>query len=627
MLIIGDPTRTIAVDPLNSIAGAFDIIYPNDYLYSLENNDNNYRNVIYTNFADSPITTGLTEGDKIIFYSGSSVNSPGHEIIMGDQTTFSSVSEGGRAVAAAALTTNDQVLAVGDLTFFTEPYSAVENNGALINNIADFLTGGQRDYELADFPYFFNPNVDIVFDNSLVFNSQFDDAVKLKETLEQLDHKVTFTDQIGQENDVIFIGRFDETEAVADYLNQAKITILGPDDKPRLGAVEEGQADPKEVKEEPVTLVSDQPPGPEDRFVDGRIQVEGIGDLERGGSTLFSLSQQDGRNVLVILSDNPDTNADAFKLLFDNELSTCVLNPSLAVCQTQEPGGELRPSMRRTRIDNILIVSDDNGRKRDDGQTSVIEYNNVLSSTYKIDSWVISNDGSPDVDQLLEYDAVIWTTGDFWDDSINEEDVVLLTRYLELGGNLILSGASIAFDWDHTDFLKKVVHADYLDFAEQKDMELVLPDHPIAKDFAEDAVITFLPTPSGEPLEPDVVRHTADARVIFQRGPDSQQAGAAAVIAYEDERVKVAYYAFPAYLLPPEELSHLVNNTISWFTKKPLELPAEDEYKPFEPEGQVEATPTEEPPADQQQNEQNGDQNGGGQDNGGDNGDGGNSQS
>ena len=104
ILIIGDPTRTVAVNALNSIAGSFDVVYANDYLYSLENNDNNYRNVIYTNFKDSPLTTGLGDDGKIIFYAGSSIHAPGEEIILGDETTHSSISEGGRTMAAAVLT-------------------------------------------------------------------------------------------------------------------------------------------------------------------------------------------------------------------------------------------------------------------------------------------------------------------------------------------------------------------------------------------------------------------------------------------------------------------------------------------------------------------------------------------
>ena len=231
VLIIGDPTRTVVVEALNSIAGSFGIIYANDYLYSLENNDNNYRNVAYTNFKESPLTQGLDKDSKVIFYGGGSINAPGHEIILGDETTHSSVSEGGRIMAAAALAADDKVLALGDLTFLGEPYSAAESNGTLINNMADFLTEGKRDFELKDFPFFLNSEVDVVFDNSLVLNSQFDNSVKLKEFLEKTDRTVTFTDKIDDNNDVIFVGRFDQAEPVQDFLADGGITILDLDEE------------------------------------------------------------------------------------------------------------------------------------------------------------------------------------------------------------------------------------------------------------------------------------------------------------------------------------------------------------------------------------------------------------
>ncbi|HEX9923758.1 MAG TPA: hypothetical protein VGD99_13960, partial [Anaerolineae bacterium] len=298
VLIIGDPTRTIVVEALNSIAGSFGIIYANDYLYSLEHNDNNYRNVIYTNFESSPVTSGLEDG-KVIFYAGGSINAPGHEIIMGDDTIHSSISEGGRTMAAAALAADDQVLALGDLTFLGEPYSAAENNGIFINNIADFLTGGKRGFELKDFPYFLDTQVDIVFDNTLVFNSQFGDSVRVKDQLEGTERKVTFVDKISEDNDVIFVGRFDDTEVIQDYLNDAGISIIGPDE-----TREEDEGDGSANRFSLVNTRDDNP-GEEERFIDGRIKIAGVGDLERGGSTLFYLHQTLDQNVLIILSDNP----------------------------------------------------------------------------------------------------------------------------------------------------------------------------------------------------------------------------------------------------------------------------------------------------------------------------------
>jgi hypothetical protein len=156
---------------------------------------------------------------------------------------------------------------------------------------------------------------------------------------------------------------------------------------------------------------------------------------------------------------------------------------------------------------------------------------------------------------------------------------------------LILSGASIAFDWDHTDFLANVVHAEYMSFAELRDIELSLPDHPIANGFAEGQVITLTGTLSGELLEPDVVSHAPGGRVIFQRGPGSPESGAATVIAYEDDRSKVAYYAFPFYMLDPVAQAPLVNNTIDWFTRKPLDLPDTSDEEPIIDDEGVEEEP------------------------------------
>jgi hypothetical protein len=600
LLLIGDPTRTVYVEALNSIAGSFGIIYTNDYLYDLQQNDNNYRNTIYTDFQSSPLTQGLGDGDRLIFYSAGSVNAPGHEIILAGDTTHSSRSEGGRALTPAVLTTEGRVLALADLTFLGEPYSNVASNGLFINNIADFITASRREFELADFPYFFNSKVDIAFDTPQTFNSQFADAVRLKTFLEEHDRTVTFTNQITGTADLIFVGRFDQQEVISDYLAAGQITLLGPDESQAVAVGDETL---------PLAPVSDKAGEDEEpeRFLDGRIHIAGVGDLERGGSSLFYLHRAEGRNILLILSASPDTNKAAFDLLLDGGLTDCLVSPTIAACQTEAAEEKLPPTRRSDRIDKILVVGDDDGRERNDAETGLLVYSNVLSDTYDdVDTWTTSEDGSPDLETLQKYDAVIWTTGDYWDDSIGAEDVALLTEYVRAGGNLLLSGASISFDWDHTEFLTKVAHANYLDFAEQSDLELALPDHPIAEDFDEGAVITFTESPSEEVPLPDVVSHTPDARVIFKRGPESDRDGAASVIAYEDKRAKIAYFAFPIYLLPAEEQALLIKNTVNWFSEKGLPLPKEGDYEPYELEetaAEEEAKATKTPPANGKEEE------------------------
>jgi hypothetical protein len=112
-----------------------------------------------------------------------------------------------------------------------------------------------------------------------------------------------------------------------------------------------------------------------------------------------------------------------------------------------------------------------------------------------------------------------------------------------------------------------------------------------------------------------VVSNTPDARVIFNRGFGSEEAGAASVIAFEDNRAKIAYFAFPMYLVPTDTQSQLINNTVDWFRKKPLPLPDESDYTPFEP-GEEEEPPAEEEPPPENGEEDNGDDDTGEEDDG-----------
>lgn len=218
------------------------------------------------------------------------------------------------------------------------------------------------------------------------------------------------------------------------------------------------------------------------------------------------------------------------------------------------------------------MVSGDSGRPGVEKRTGAIEFTNALSHTYHVDAWAISEKGALDIAQLFEYDAVIWMTGGYWDDSINEKDAALLSKYIDAGGNLILSGAFIGFDWDHTDFLTQVAHADYLDLAEQRDLRVTLPNHRIAEGFVKGSTIPFIETSSANNRikGSDVIKNTPNAQVIFQRDSKSKYPGAASIVAYEDDRAKIAYFAFPIYWLPAEQRNLLINNTVDWFSRKAL---------------------------------------------------------
>jgi hypothetical protein len=130
LLMLSDP---IGDSEINSLAGEFGILFWNDYLYNLKENDGNFRYIYVTDFAENNVTKGL---HRVVFYTSSSVF--GNGIIFTDNNTYSSSRGEKGSYSVAVMAENSSVLAFGDVTFLSEPYNVLDNN-RLIYNIADFL--------------------------------------------------------------------------------------------------------------------------------------------------------------------------------------------------------------------------------------------------------------------------------------------------------------------------------------------------------------------------------------------------------------------------------------------------------------------------------------------------------
>ena len=155
--MIADPTRGSRFDSVtfaNSLVIPFDLTFSDDYLYNLIEYEGNYRNVLFRKFAADPLTQGL--GTVALYATHSVGTTTGTPLVQGDENTLSSRTDTGGHLAALALSANQQVLALGDLTFLTPPYYQVADNAVLINRLAQFLLGGQRTPTLADFPFVFS---------------------------------------------------------------------------------------------------------------------------------------------------------------------------------------------------------------------------------------------------------------------------------------------------------------------------------------------------------------------------------------------------------------------------------------------------------------------------------------
>ncbi|MGD9048316.1 MAG: hypothetical protein PVF77_09700, partial [Anaerolineae bacterium] len=158
LLLVTDPTRFdviydewdiyVGLDHdaphLNDLAAHFGLVFQSDYLYNTVENEGNFRNIRLTDFADHPLTEGL---DRIVFFAAHSIVSEEPALISAGGETHSSTSERVGDLPVGLLAADGAVLALGDLTFMTEPYNAVYDNDRFIAHIADFLSQGQRQYE------------------------------------------------------------------------------------------------------------------------------------------------------------------------------------------------------------------------------------------------------------------------------------------------------------------------------------------------------------------------------------------------------------------------------------------------------------------------------------------------
>ena len=305
---------------LNSLSAQFGLLFQPDYLYNMERNANNYRNIILSELADNALTEGI---DEMVFFGTRSIESGVPGLVLSSAGTVSNVDDRVEQPAAAVLAADGQVLALGDSTFLTEPYNGIAGNDRFVSHIADFLSRAERAYALDEFPYFFGSSVDLVYTADPLLDSDLLPGSGDLQTLFADAGKV-LTVRVDENTsaDTLFLGLYDEAADVEEYLSGAQVTLYLPPE-------EEVDLEPWLDYTSTLTATEEVTP---------RIEIESVGPMVLEGTALILRTADGDRRVVIVLSDTVMGLQSAVERLLDGDLQGCILGgeDELALCSTGE---------------------------------------------------------------------------------------------------------------------------------------------------------------------------------------------------------------------------------------------------------------------------------------------------
>jgi hypothetical protein len=319
LLVLTDPTRwtqpydlyststTAIIDDssaANTLLAPFDITIADDYLYNLVENEGNFRNILMTSFAASPLTADLT---RVAFYASHSIASPsGVALITTDEDTLSSRTDLGGGLAAAVLAANERVLAVGDLSFVSPPYDAVADNARWIANLADFLTGGQPSRSPVDFPYIFGATPAVQTLGNLEMTSDLVKALSgLQSSLGEIGLSLTFSDDPEATANRIVLATYADQADLEPFMRGFSIGLPG-------------------TSSDPLTA--------------GKLLLPGWSPLDPSTAGLMLVERTGRQTTLTLIGADPSALVELIETLASRDFSACLAQESLAVCAVEASG-------------------------------------------------------------------------------------------------------------------------------------------------------------------------------------------------------------------------------------------------------------------------------------------------
>lgn len=612
-------------DHINDLAAQFGLLFQSDYLYNTFENEGNFRNIKLSDLADDALTQGLKQ---VVFYATHSIISDELALITAGGETRSSGSERAEDLAVAVLAADGAVLALGDLTFMAEPYNAVYDNDQLVANVADFLSGAQRRYELADSPFFFDDEVDLVYAGDPLLDSDLlAGGGDLQAHFEDKGKVLTIRETEDQAHDTLFLGLYAHTEEITPYLTAAGVTfVITPTEtfeKPQAAPTATGtltSTAPITVSQpltstpgvtasvEPLTttasVTATQPltvtpsvtvtaaitPTPAiSPLAQSQVEITSLGHMVVTGTALLSLQTDGERHVLLVLAHTETGLENAVERLSTGNLQGCLLQEAeappaaLALCPTGEveagEGGggwdkldqrssSPTPTPPPTSPITDTVEPEEEPVGEPEGSIIVVAFD---EGEGRYDSMT----SAEDYKTILEkrFDVTVWSKAQ--DGLPGMEDFLDYDLVIWTAGDFdepVSEEDSDALFGIMLEGIPLIASGAYLDDtadrAVQRDIQVADASHPLARGFEPGEVIRFVPAPSGSEYEIAMTESGMgeESVVVFSRGPNSEEAGADSiyVVAEDVLGMRMAFIGFPLYLLPQEAKSQLVLNTVDW---------------------------------------------------------------
>ena len=284
LLVTAEPTRFHLA---NSLVTPLGINFETDFLYNVDIPGANYRNVRFGGSPLHPVTDGL---DSIVLYTAASISGEAQPLLTGGPSTLSSRREGAGDLTPMVAVRDGRVLAIGDTTFMKPPFDQVEDNGAFIARIADFLTTSERTFDLADFPAPLASDVAV----SMMSPGLLGPATQLADLLTSGGRRATLDTLDRPGIDTVFVGLFADRAAVDHHLRAGGVT-----------------------------------------FAEGRILTTSAPPVRQTNGGLLLLDSRGGRNVLVIMASSEREVGLMVRLLAAGVYRSGLVSPTLRICSAK----------------------------------------------------------------------------------------------------------------------------------------------------------------------------------------------------------------------------------------------------------------------------------------------------